>query len=156
MQIQKNTVLKYNLGIMKFSDKLKKLRQEHNLTQNQLADRLGVSLSVIALIESDKRRPSREVAIRLSQCFNLPLQYFLISDNSDDTPQRTIIDNDLMIDIVDAVTEFLHENNLDISPDQRRELIKHFYGQNCHDVNRIREILSGMLALNSHAFGKGK
>ena len=55
MQIQKNAVLKYNLGIMKFSDKLKKLRQEHNLTQNQLADRLGVSLSVIALIESDKR-----------------------------------------------------------------------------------------------------
>ena len=94
----------------------------------------------------------KTAAIKLSAFFNVPIETFL----TDTAPQHTIIDNDLMIDIVDAVTEFLHENNLDISPDQRRELIKHFYGQNCHDVNRIREILSGMLALNSHAFGKGK
>lgn len=156
MQLQKMFFLKYNANTMDFSEKLKKLRHEHGLTQNELADKLGVSLSVIALIESDKRRPSRETAIRLSQYFNLPIQYFLITDNSDTSPQRAVIDDDLMIDIIDAITEFLQENNLTISSEQRKELIKHFYGQNCRDVSRIKEILSGMLALNSHAFGKGK
>lgn len=132
--------------------KLKDLREQFGLSQAELASRTGMSQPVIGKIEAGIANISKTAAIKLSAFFNVPIETFL----TDTAPQRTIIDNDLMIDIVDAVTEFLHENNLDISPDQRRELIKHFYGQNCHDVNRIREILSGMLALNSHAFGKEK
>ena len=128
--------------------KLKDLREQFGLSQAELASRTGMSQPVIGKIEAGIANISKTAAIKLSAFFNVPIETFL----TDTAPQRTIIDNDLMIDIVDAVTEFLHENNLDISPDQRREL----YGQNCHDVNRIREILSGMLALNSHAFGKGK
>ena len=131
-------------------------RKSRNLTVRELADAINVSPTAIALSENGHRTPSKEMAKRLSDYFKVPISAFLNDGYEPHNPQYTTIDNDLMIDIVDAVTEFLHENNLDISPDQRRELIKHFYGQNCHDVNRIREILSGMLALNSHAFGKEK
>lgn len=64
------------------SDKLKKIRKNHKLTQQKLADRLGVSTSVIADVESGKRLPSRVTAQKLADFFETPLEYWL-SDETD-------------------------------------------------------------------------
>lgn len=43
---------------MTFGDNLKRLRQENNLTQEQLAKKLGISKSSISFYEHSKKTPS--------------------------------------------------------------------------------------------------
>ena len=45
-----------------FSERLKKLRKENNMTQTELAKALGVSGGTVAMWETDKRKPSFENA----------------------------------------------------------------------------------------------
>lgn len=60
-----------------FSVHLKQLRTAKNLTQNQVADYVGVSRSVISAYENDMRYPSYEVLIRLSLLFGVSTDYLL-------------------------------------------------------------------------------
>ena len=46
--------------------KIKKARLDKNLTLRQVAERAGVSESMVCLIEQEKRRPSVEVAKKLA------------------------------------------------------------------------------------------
>lgn len=51
--------------------KLKVFRVKHNLTQQQLANKLGVSVSTYNLIEAGKRRGSQKFWEQLQREFNL-------------------------------------------------------------------------------------
>lgn len=139
---------------MTFAEKLKKLRTQHNLTQIALADRAGVSYSIIGMIESGARAPSKETAKKLAAFFNVTADYFLF-ENNDNEPQTTI-SADTLFDILDVVDKFLAENHLRMEPQQRRLVVKHFYEQNLHDPARIKETLSALRAVNGDAFTKGK
>lgn len=52
-------------------NELKVLRVRHNLTQPQIAEKLGVSKSTYNLIEQGKRRGSAEFWLKLQSEFNL-------------------------------------------------------------------------------------
>ena len=43
---------------MTLGEKIQKLRQERNLTQKELADKLGITTGIIAVWESDETTPS--------------------------------------------------------------------------------------------------
>ena len=60
-----------------FGDKLKSLRTEKHLTQQQVADRIGVSKSMISTYELSARQPSYEILIKLSALFNVSTDYLL-------------------------------------------------------------------------------
>lgn len=135
---------------MNISEQLKISRKERGLTQAQLAEALNVSVSVIALIESGARSPSKEVSVKLSQFFNWPLEKILANVVVVKSP----VDPELLIDIMDAITEFLAENNLEMTREQRKELIKHFCDKGLNDALRIKDVLSGMLAVGSNIFTK--
>lgn len=62
---------------MTLGDKLSKLRKERNLTQEQLADVLGVSRQAISKWESDTAYPETDKLIRLSKLFDCSLDYLL-------------------------------------------------------------------------------
>ena len=57
---------------MTFAEKIKTLRKEKGMTQMQLSAATNVSLAVIAGVESGRRNPSKEVAKRLADYFNVP------------------------------------------------------------------------------------
>ena len=63
--------------MVEFGKKLKKLRQQEGLTQQQLADLLGLSKSVISYYELHERCPSPEILIRLSAIFHVSTDYLL-------------------------------------------------------------------------------
>lgn len=65
---------------MTFGEKLSKLRKENNTTQEQLADRLGVSRQAISKWESNAAFPETEKLIRISELFDCSLDY-LLKDN---------------------------------------------------------------------------
>ena len=55
-------------------NKLKVYRAMHDLTQEQLADKLGITRQTIIAIESDKYLPSLSLAFKLSQLFNCKIE----------------------------------------------------------------------------------
>lgn len=63
-----------------FGELLKERRRELDLTQDQLAERVGCSPATIRLIEHGQRRPSRQIALLLAQSLRIPQSeqaYFL-------------------------------------------------------------------------------
>lgn len=59
------------------SEKLKKLRKEKGITQNELAKVIGVSTSMIGMYETDARKPSYEVLTKIAQYFRVSTDYLL-------------------------------------------------------------------------------
>lgn len=62
---------------MTLGEKLAKLRKENNLTQEQLADTLGVSRQSVSKWESDAAYPETDKLIHMSEMFRCSLDYLL-------------------------------------------------------------------------------
>ena len=62
---------------MSFGNNLKKIRQEHDVTQEELAKRINTSRSNIANYENDKNMPSIEILNKLSEILNCSTDYLL-------------------------------------------------------------------------------
>ncbi|MFU2419070.1 helix-turn-helix domain-containing protein [Peptacetobacter sp. AB800] len=62
---------------MSFGDILKQLRTEQNLNQTELADKIGISRSSIAMYETNQRTPDYETINALSDFFNVSSDYLL-------------------------------------------------------------------------------
>ena len=60
-----------------FGVTLKKLRLQEGLTQQQLADRLGVTKSVVSYYELQERYPSPEVLTKLASVFHVTTDFLL-------------------------------------------------------------------------------
>jgi len=76
--------------------RIRRLRQEHKLTQVQLAEQLGISPSYLNLIEHNQRPVTVPILLKLAQRFGLDLQSF----TADDDPRLI---NDLMEVFADPV-----------------------------------------------------
>lgn len=63
--------------MVNFGNTLKTLRISHNLTQAQLAQRLGLTKSVISAYETGLRMPSYDVLINISKLFKVSTDYLL-------------------------------------------------------------------------------
>lgn len=60
-----------------FGNILKTLRLRHHMTQSQLAQKLGVTKSVISAYETGIRMPSYDILIAISRIFNVTTDYLL-------------------------------------------------------------------------------
>ncbi|MBQ2753629.1 MAG: helix-turn-helix transcriptional regulator [Firmicutes bacterium] len=96
--------------VLYFGARLRKLRKESELTQQQLADKLDVTKASISAYETNAKYPSIEVLIKIANTFNVSADYLLgISqnvqfDNSMLTDEQSLI-------VSDIVNEFIHLNS---------------------------------------------
>lgn len=67
-----------------FADKLKKLRAEKGLKQQQLAEELNVSKSSIAMWETNNREPDAQMLIKIANFFGVTVDYLLSNEHPDD------------------------------------------------------------------------
>ena len=57
------------------SNSIRTLRFMNNeMTQKQLADKIGVTRQTVMAIEANKYSPSLEIAFKIAHVFNLPLE----------------------------------------------------------------------------------
>jgi len=63
--------------MLEFGKKIKELRQQKLLTQEQLAKRLWVTKSIISAYESGTKFPSLDMLIKLATTFNVSTDYLL-------------------------------------------------------------------------------
>lgn len=58
-------------------DKIKELRNNKNITQNQLANAIGISKYAIAKYETGEREPSLDIVVKIANYFNVSTDYLL-------------------------------------------------------------------------------
>ena len=63
------------MGKGRIGNNIRKLRFFHNeMTQQQLAEKAGVTRQTIIAMEQDKYSPSLELAFRIARAFEVPLE----------------------------------------------------------------------------------
>lgn len=63
--------------VYKVGERIKKLRNQYNLTQEELAERLGVQKNTVYRYENDLLTPSVDVFVKLAIMFNSSVDYLL-------------------------------------------------------------------------------
>ena len=95
--------------MLDFSQKLKKLRLSKNYSQQDLADRLFVTKSLISSYEQDLRFPSLEMLVKISAEFGVSTDYLLNLDRQKTINVEQLTDEQIAI-ISDTVNEFIKLN----------------------------------------------
>ncbi len=73
--------MKKTFNLSEFGERLKSLRSEFNVGQNQLAKDLDISNASVSYWETGKQIPSAEVIFKLSKYFNVSSDYLLGLDD---------------------------------------------------------------------------
>lgn len=63
--------------ICNLGNKLKSARIQNNLSRKVIAQRIGVSVSMVGLYESDVRQPSLPILIKLAAIYKVSVDYLL-------------------------------------------------------------------------------
>ena len=71
-----------------FAEKLKTLREEHDMTQGELAAMLGVSRSAVGMYEQGKREPDFEVLDTLADILDVSIGYLAGSEDRGTYPRH--------------------------------------------------------------------
>jgi DNA-binding XRE family transcriptional regulator len=58
----------------KLYNRIDVLRRERGMSRQQLADKIGVNVQTIGYLEREEYNPSLDLAFRLSECFELPVE----------------------------------------------------------------------------------
>lgn len=144
------------------SKRLKQLRSEHNLTQSDLATNLGIAKTTLAAYEQEKSEPNIETLVKISEIFNVPIDYLTgksdvknlqydtlnkelgLSDKAIGNLKKclslkydasTFIENDIFPKLIEAYTEYLLLLNL---PDEPQT---YEYGYDSFDMNNPFDVL---------------
>ena len=99
------------MGMEYFGDKLRALRMEKKLTQNDLAARLGIVGASVSSYEKNKQYPSVEVLIQLCQTFDVSADYLLGLSDDKNFNTSTLTEEQLQI-VVRLINEFEQSNVL--------------------------------------------
>ena len=61
-------------------NRIKELRAKHHLTQQQLAEKVGVRRETIVFLEMGKYNPSLKLARQIAQLFQCPIEEVFLFD----------------------------------------------------------------------------
>lgn len=105
--------------LLQYGEKISKLRAEKNISQQQLADILFVSRDLVSKWENGTRRPNSDYQKKLSEIFDVDIEYFGISEPSlikelDECIPESIRSEADVKDILNAFLETLSERDCDI------------------------------------------
>ena len=98
-----------------FGEILKRLREERNLSQQQLATRLFVSRSSIANWENSRRIPDMTLIIRIARFFNVDISMLADACDTDIAPPEVMILDDeaiLLSGSIGILSEVMPDANI--------------------------------------------
>ena len=92
-----------------FGNILKKLRTQEKMTQQQLADKLRVTKSVVSYYELQERCPSPETLVKLASIFHVSTDYLLGVSHSEVIELEGLSEEDVLV-IKCLVTHLKNKN----------------------------------------------
>ena len=97
------------LNFCDFGTVLKQLRKNHNLTQKELGDRMGLSKAVISKYENGLGYPSYDILIKFAEHFGVTTDYLLGVSKGKTVDVSAL--NESQIDTVHKIiSEFIKSN----------------------------------------------
>ena len=78
-----------------FGNRLKNLRLRKHMTQSDLAERLGVTKSVISAYETGLRMPSYDILIKISRIFRVTTDYLLGLESKQEIDVSGLTENEI-------------------------------------------------------------
>lgn len=102
-------------------NRIRELREKHNLTQKALGELMGYSESTCSLYESGKRQPDTKTLVFLANYFNVSVDYILGRKDEKESPA----------DEADRARKEVVDILIDLSPDE---------------VQRVCDFISGLKA----------
>lgn len=75
---------------MKLNNCLKEVRNSHHMTQQELAETVGVTRQTVIAVEKGRFRPSVELALLMSRALDTPLEHiFWLEGEPHPEPEQT-------------------------------------------------------------------
>lgn len=106
-----------------FQTRLKELRMEKKISQNELGKALGVAQSTVGMWESGKNKPEYAMLEKIANYFNVSLDYLLCRDNAVIRPEPTQEDIKFaLFNGAEGITDDMYEEVLRFA-----EFVKHKY-----------------------------
>ncbi|HLR34674.1 MAG TPA: helix-turn-helix transcriptional regulator [Tissierellales bacterium] len=99
---------------MSFGERLKQVRENNNLTREDLANKLNISYSAISKYETNIRFPDQETLSKIADLFNVTTDYLL---GRSDIPNPYMKEN---TSPADKLSEEIHN----LSPESQEEIKK--------------------------------
>ncbi|MHA1945086.1 MAG: helix-turn-helix transcriptional regulator [Candidatus Hodarchaeales archaeon] len=65
------------------NNRLKEFRAKHDMTQENLAVKLGITRQTIIAIEKEKYNPSLTLAFKMAKFFECPIEDIFLYDNTE-------------------------------------------------------------------------
>lgn len=102
---------------------LKQLRELHNMTQKELADKVKVTPKAISFYELNQREPSNELLKSFSQIFNVSVDYLLGNSYIPKTQETKSKAEELEEDFPEGVS-VLYRANKSLTPEQKEMMLR--------------------------------
>lgn len=97
--------------------RLKELRAEHKMTQQELADRLNIDRTAVVKYETGKNGPSSEILQLMADIFDVTVDYLLERTDSRKPEQS---DDELLRLLDDPINRGIFEKLKAMSPEARK------------------------------------
>ena len=81
---------------MTFGEKIKKLRKEKNLTQNDLSKTINVHSRLLGKYELDQVKPTTDVIVKIARALKVSTDYLLFNEETESKPSIYIKDIELL------------------------------------------------------------
>lgn len=98
----------------RFNENLKLLRKKNDMTQADLAKRLGISSSAVAMYERGEREPNIKTMKNIGSFFNIDMNFLLGMDNDENEKDHSHVskkeDQECVRQERNEDTKFLFEN----------------------------------------------
>lgn len=122
---------------MKVGHVISKLRYDKGYTQEELAEKIGVTKGTIGMYETDKRQPKYDILIKLADIFNVTTDY-LLSHNNDryfnTMNECNPTESDSTVNKLLSTLSLLDEDNKDILLGKAKELLKQQQSEEKRDI----------------------
>lgn len=105
-----------------FGDKLRKLREAHHLSQQQLAEKLGMSPSGIGMWEQNRRQPDNEMAKKIAQLFGVSTDYLLGNDVNPNDKNKELLET-ISVDLADPINRVLYKKTSELKNERDKKIV---------------------------------
>ena len=142
--------------------RLKELREQHKLTQAQLAKKIGVSRSAVAMWEIGESSPDNNMLLALASVFGVTVDYLLGRDNTAAAQQETPADSlqgldpneSSLISYYRACSDDGKEKIREYARDRRRlDVIESAFPPSLLDTDKLNSDIARAIAHQSKRFG---
>ena len=72
-------------------ERLKHLRSQSNKTQQQIADKLGITRAAYSHFENDRNQPDSDTIVKLAEIFEVTTDYLLGKEQSQDNDPNLLV-----------------------------------------------------------------